>query len=155
MRPATVFDRQLALAPAGAKLALGQPLQLRVSLLLGCAIALVATLVLSRPAPYLSADRELARLLRAMAIIKGLLVLGGLIAVWWRFGRPIAWRVAVSYALGCCLLVAATTLVWQLSLVGPAAIAFHATVIALLLLALHEQRAGWIARPSRWRRSRG
>jgi hypothetical protein len=120
-----------------------EPLPGTVALRRAFLLALVATAVagawlVSRPQPALVADPELARLLRGMAAIKGLLALAALGLVWWRIGRPIATARLVGYALGTAILAAAAVMVWQLAVVAATSVVFHATLLALALTALGD-----------------
>ena len=61
---------------------------LRAALLAGCAAAIGLAAWAGNPADYLQADPALARLLRGMALLKGLIAIAAVGAVFWRFG----WR---------------------------------------------------------------
>jgi len=115
-------------------------LRWRVLVLAGCACAVAMAAWLGDPAQRLAADPELARLLRGMALIKGLLALGAVSLVTWRFGRPVAPGVAVVYVVGCWWLAAAAMLVWQLTVIPFAALGFHAAEISMLVVAWREHR---------------
>ena len=93
------------------------------------------------PAAYLEADPALAQLLRGMAVIKSLLVLGAAAAVLWRYGWPISAAAAIAYGGGMCVLAAATMLIWQLTWIAPAALAFHGALIGMLYLGWRETRS--------------
>lgn len=110
----------------------------RTLLLLGTALALVAAAALGDPRPMIAADPDLARLLRGMALIKGVLVLAALGILLWRFGRPLESAHLMAYLFGAWLTSAATVLIWQLSHIVPAAIVFHAGELLLLLTAWRD-----------------
>ncbi len=130
------FGRELERAPGRS-----HPTLLRALLLAGCAACVVLAALYARPAAYLSADPELARLLRALALIKATLVLGAIGIMLWRFGYPLSGPLAGAYLAAAWAMSLATMLVWQLTLLVPAALAFHAGAIALLLLAWRDGRA--------------
>ena len=117
------------------------PMLLRVLLLAGCVACIVLAALYGRPAAYLSADPELARLLRAMALIKATLVTGAIGIMLWRFGYPLSGRMAAAYLAAAWAMSLATMLVWQLTLLVPSALVFHAGAIALLLVAWRDGRA--------------
>ena len=136
VNPASAFARRVP-AARGAL----QPALHRSALLLGCVavLALVATLVPSAAAAF--PDPDLARLLRGMALIKGGIALAAIGAVLWRFGWPIGRGCAAAYMLGCWVLAGASLLVWQLTLIPLAAIAFHGFELGLLFVAWRDHRA--------------
>lgn len=110
----------------------------RTLLLLGTALALTVAAALGDPRPMLAADPDLARLLRGMALIKGVLVLAAVGVLWWRFRQPLAAGHGTAYLVGAWLAAGATMLIWQLSLIVPAALAFHAGELLLLLTAWRD-----------------
>lgn len=111
----------------------------RRALLVGLVLVAVALAwSLARPQPALVADPALARLLRGMAVLKAVIAVVALALAWWRAGRPIApWRLC-GYALGSAVLAAAAVIVWQLAVVAATSVVFHATLVALALLALGD-----------------
>jgi hypothetical protein len=134
--PASVFVQHVR----GARGAL-RPAAHRSALLIGCtaAVALVAWFVPSGIATF--PDPDLARLLRGMALIKGCIALAAVAAVLWRFGWPIQRGLAAAYMLGCWVLAGASMMVWQLALIGAAAIGFHVFELGLLFVAWRDHRA--------------
>jgi hypothetical protein len=94
------------------------------------------------PAELQAADPELAWLLRGMAAIKAVLVAGALCALWWRFRWEIPGGLATGYLAGAWLITGATVMIWQLTAIGAAAVAFHMGEITLLLLAWRDHRQG-------------
>jgi hypothetical protein len=110
-------------------------------LVAGTAIALGGALAIAVPHPHRLVDPELARLLRGMAALKGLLVLGALAALVWRFSHPLPRGLAIAYLLGLWCMAAATGFVWQLAVVPAAAIVFHGGEIALLVTAFRDRRS--------------
>ena len=111
------------------------PARLRAVLLTGCALAAAIALSQGSPEAYFRADHELARLLRGMSLIKASLVICALGVLWWRCGHPIGPGKAVAYGCGAVLMAGATALIWQLTLIVPAAVAFHVGGFMLLLTA--------------------
>jgi hypothetical protein len=103
---------------------------------LGCVGALAVAAWLGDPSGYLKADPALARLLRGMALIKGMIAIAAVGAVFWRLAWPVSRPVATTYLLSSWALAGSTALIWQLSYIVPAALLFHAAALSLLL-------AGW------------
>lgn len=104
--------------------------------------AMAAALWLGRPQPALVADLELARVLRGMAVLKASIATAVVAALWWRAARPIPARRFALAALGAAVLAAAAVLVWQLAVVLPTSLAFHATLLLLGFLALGDDALG-------------
>lgn len=111
----------------------------RAGLIIGCAAALGAAAWVGHPAAYLEDDPTLARLLRGMALIKALVVVGALSAVLWRLGWSISARMAAGYAIATSLLAGSTMLIWQLSYIPLAAVLFHGTALGMLYLGWRDR----------------
>jgi hypothetical protein len=111
-----------------------------------CLAAGMAAWMLGDPAPALARDSALANLLRGMAALKALMALGVGAVVWWRLGRPIGAPLAMGYGAGVAVLCAGAVSIWQVSFIGPVAIAFHAALIALLVMALKDDAVALRAR---------
>lgn len=111
-----------------------------VLLVTGTALAIGAGALFGNPAEYLARDADLGRLLRGMALIKGLFVVLALGALSWRFKSPIGLPLALAYSAAVSLSAGASMLIWQLSAIGSAAVLFHTGEIALLLLAWRDRR---------------
>ena len=118
------------------------PTLLRTSLMVGCALAAAIAVSYGSPDAYIRTDRELALLLRAMAVIKASLVIAAMSALWWRFGQPIGPGAAAAYLVGAFLIAAASGLIWQLTLIAPAAFAFHVGGFTLLVVAFLDRGTG-------------
>jgi hypothetical protein len=112
----------------------------RALLFAGCALAALAGLALGDPGPRMAADPELATLLRGMAGIRVLLLLGALALLAWRLGRPVAPAFVAIYLAGAAVMAFSTALIWQLSALPLAATAFHVAEIGLLLAAWRDLR---------------
>ena len=112
--------------------------RLRCGLMVGCAISIALAGHLGDSVGF-QADPALARLLRGMALIKGVIALAVVAAVWWRVGRPVSKPVATGYLLGSWMLVGSTTLIWQLSWILLAAFLFHASALSMLLISWRER----------------
>lgn len=112
---------------------------LRGGLVLGCVLAIGVTAWLGNPGGYLHADPALARLLRAMALIKGIIAIAAAAAVFWRLAWPVSKAVAAGYLVACWAISGSTMLIWQLSYIVPAALLFHAAGLSLLLLSWRER----------------
>ncbi len=119
---------------------------LRAALLAGCAAAVGLAGRAGDPAAYLLADPALARLLRAMALIKGMLALAAAVAAWWRFGWRAGTAASTVYLAATWALAGAAMLIWQLTLIPLAAVLFHAALVGLLLAAWRDDRGTLSAR---------
>jgi hypothetical protein len=94
---------------------------------------------LGDPSGYLHADPALARLLRGMALIKGMIALAAVSAVFWRLTWSVSKPVAASYLIASWAITGSTMLIWQLSYIVPAALLFHAAALSLLLVSWRER----------------
>jgi hypothetical protein len=125
-------------------------------LVVGCATAITLAARVGNPAPYLSADVDLGRLLQGMALIKAGIVIAAIAVLWWRFRRPVPPGLAAAYLIATWLAAGASMLIWQLTAIPFAAITFHAGGFAFLVAAWLDYktspdvRAAW----SFFRRSR-
>jgi hypothetical protein len=111
---------------------------LRCGLVLGFIFAAGVAAWLGDPSDYLRVDPALARLLRGMALIKGMIAIGAAGAVYWRLAWPVRAAVAVQYLIAAWALAAASVLIWQLSFIVGAALLFHAGALSLLWTAWRE-----------------
>jgi hypothetical protein len=114
---------------------------LRAALLLGCAASVALAAWIGKPAPYPESNPELGRLLRGMALIKAGTVLASISLLWWRFKRPVPVRFAAVYLVAMWLAAGASMLIWQLTAIPFAAIAFHAGGLAFLVAAWRDGTA--------------
>ena len=112
---------------------------LRIALVLGCVMAIGIAIRLGDPSVYLHADPALARLLRAMALIKGTIAIAAVAAVFWRLAWPVTKPVAAGYLVACWAIAGSTMLIWQLSYIVPAALLFHSAALSLLLVSWRER----------------
>ncbi len=135
-------SRGQARAPAGGQEA-GQT-GLRALLLTGSALLLAAPIAFVEPAAGWADDPELFRLLRGMAVLKGMLAALAFAAVWWRLGRTIGARLTAIYVGSVCVMALATGLIWQLTALPVASGLFHCATIALLVAAWRD-----VERPNR------
>ncbi len=81
----------------------------------------------------------MARLLRGMALIKGMIALGAVSAVYWRLAWPVGRLVAATYVITALVLVGSTTLIWQLSYIALAAVLFHVAALTMLIVGWRER----------------
>ena len=114
---------------------------LRALLLLGCVAVASAAALASEAAAIVRADPELSYLLRGMAAIKACLCAAAVGVLFWRFGHGLSQRSAAAYLIGAWLMTGATMLVWQLSLISLAAMAFHVGEFTLLFTAWRDRAA--------------
>ena len=131
-----------ARTPAGGRAA-GRT-RLRALLLTGSALLLAAPLAFVEPAAGWADDPELFRLLRGMAVLKGVLAALAFAAVWWRLGRTLSARLTAIYVGSVCIMALATGLIWQLTALPAASALFHCATIALLVAAWRD-----VERPNR------
>jgi len=118
---------------------LSRTAQLRTGLLLGCCLAFGLAGYFGEPSAYLLADPTLARLLRGMALIKGLIAIAAVTAVYWRLVWPLSGSVAAIYVVSSWALVGSSMLIWQLSSIAIAAVIFHAAVLSMLVVGWREK----------------
>ncbi len=118
-----------------------RPALLRGLLLASCAVVAAGAAQLGAPADAVETDPELARLLRAMAVLKAAMVVAALGLLTWRLAWPVAPGVAVAYLAGAATCVAASVAIAQLAHLAAAAVAFHAGGAALLIAAFLDRPA--------------
>jgi hypothetical protein len=117
------------------------PTMLRALLLSGCVLAAAIAVGYGFHQDGVRVDRDLAFLLRGMALIKASLVLATVGVLWWRLGHAIDRGAAAGYLAGAFLMSAASGLIWQLTLIGLAALAFHVGGFMVLLIAYFDRDA--------------
>jgi hypothetical protein len=119
---------------------------LAVAVLLAVAVAHLAADDAASAAA--AADPELARLLRAMALIKASMAA----AAAWLADRllrcPLGPGLAAALVAAVALMAAAPVLMWHVAHVGAGALLFHAGMIALLVLGWRPAET-WLAQRSR------
>lgn len=76
-----------------------------------------------------------------MALIKTGTALAAISLLWWRFKRPVSVRFASVYLVAMWLAAGASMLIWQLTAIPFAAIAFHAGGLAFLVVAWRDGTA--------------
>ena len=110
----------------------------RVLLVLGFAAGLGLVALGTAPAAG-EADPDLMRLLRFMALLKGVFALVALAACYWRLACPAnAWREAV-YVAGPGLMAAGAACLWQMQAAGASAAILHIGMFALLAAGLTDE----------------
>ena len=110
----------------------------RLLLLTGAVLLAAVTLTLFEPAAYWADDPELFRLLRGMGVLKALMAVSALAAVWWRLGRTITARLNTSYIVGVWAMALATALIWELTGVLAASALFHLATFVVLITAWRD-----------------
>ena len=80
------------------------------------------------------AGADFARLLRAMAMIKAVLALGAITAVFWRLGTAISLPWFGAYAAACTAMAAGPGLIWAMAHVGLGAVLLHGGLLVACLL---------------------
>ena len=115
--------------------ALATPAGRRCMLVLAVTAAIAAAALLGRPNPAIAADPELAFVLRGMGLSKLAVATLAIALVWWRAGEPAQGGRFLAYLACAALLAAAATLVLKLAVVAATSVVFHATLLALGLMA--------------------
>ena len=111
----------------------------RAILVAGCVAAAWAAAAFGDPRAYQAADPGGAALLRGVAWFHAAIIALGLILLWLRLRYRLSAPWIAGY-FGCTwLVVAANMLIWQLTEIVPAAIAFYAGQAFLLILAWHDR----------------
>ena len=121
---------------------------LRAALLVGCATTVAMAAWGGNPAPYLNSDPGLGRLLRGMAVIKAGIVLAAIRLLWWRFKHPVPAPMAACGLIASWSAAAASMLIWQLTAIPLAAIAFHVSGLAFAVTAWLDCRTSTEVRPA-------
>ncbi len=98
-----------------------------------------------------AAGADLARLLKAMAVIKLAFVLPAALAVIWRLSLPVSVGRLVAYAAATAAMTISIGLIWHLAHVGLGALLMHAGLISTLILLFTDkdvvvQLSGMLAR---------
>jgi hypothetical protein len=119
----------------------------RAMIAIGCVVAAAAAFAIGSPDRQLAADPDLARLLRAMGLIKGALVLAGVWVIAMRFRWPVTALAAAGYMTAAWSAAFAAGLIWQLSFIPQAALLFHVAAIAAVVIAWRDGAR------TRWQRS--
>lgn len=108
-------------------------------LVAGCAAAAAAVGVAAAArGDATAADAELARLLRAMAAIKGVMLVAGVGALAWRLARPTPPGLAAAYLVGGWVAAGAVAAMWSLLALGAVAVVLHGTAAVVALLAWRD-----------------
>lgn len=107
-----------------------------------CRVAGLAAAALADPAAVAGVEHEpeLVLLLRGMAVLEAGLALTAVALAYWRSRRPVSTRAGAGVVVGVSSPVAASALIWFLSFIAAAAIAFHVGALGLLVLAWREGR---------------
>ena len=146
---------------------LGAAGRLRCLLVVGALLAAGAAYVVGDPTAYLQADPKLGVLLRGMAVIKAMVSLAAMSALWWRFGRPIppataavylvaTWMTALTRARALdvtSVLVASAAVTWLLQLVAGTVTPVTST-IGLVLIAAGAGLVIWAGVTRAWQPAR-
>jgi hypothetical protein len=158
MRHAHVAAARFTRAPNATTLS---PPLAHILFLLALAAGLVAGFTLPDPAStaraIASAGPELTRLLRFMAAIKSLLVIGAASVILWRLKAPVSAGRFIAYASISALMAAGIGEIWQLTRIGLGAMMLHGALAAAVLLlwqdrVLHQQLATAVSRRAGLRR---
>ena len=121
-------DRQRWLSPRLSRITMA----LIVIGAVGLSFALVDAPVTSRAVA--NAGSDLTRLLRFMAVIKGVFALAAVGAVLWRLGSDVSLGRFATYGACCAVMAAGPGLIWSMAHVGLGALLLHGGLVALLIL---------------------
>ncbi len=124
------------LKPVRSDVSLRRAARDRFGLFAACVAAIGIGLAVGDPSSFLERDADLGRLLRGMAMIKGVLCVIAFGAAAWRFGSATAPAVALGYIACVTVMAGAATLVWELTALAFTSITFHGAWIALAWIAL-------------------
>jgi hypothetical protein len=130
---------------------LSSPLLRRLALLSACVFAAAAVHLLAGPGGVQSADPDLARLLKGMAIIKTVFLILAGSAIWWRLGSPIGSALAAGYIFSAAIAAAGAALVWSVTGLAFAPFLFDGGLLAFLIFALRDGNGPWIPALTRTR----
>ena len=129
-------------------------LRLRLAFLGACALAAVAATFFAGTSGVQSADPDLAKLLKGMAIIKTVILLAAGAAIWWRLGSPIRPGFAAGYIIFGAIGVAGAALVWNMAGLAVAPFLFDGGLLGFLILALRDDNGPWLRALTRARSRR-
>jgi hypothetical protein len=118
------------------------PAPARAVLLLTVGAALAAGFLPTGGDAAAQVGSELARLLRAMAVLKALMVAGMTAAVFWRLGAAVTSARLAGYSLACAVMAGGVGLIWQLAHVVAGALLVHGGLIAGALLLWRDPVVG-------------
>ena len=111
----------------------------RAILVAGCIAAAWAAAAAGDPPSLQASDPAVVGLLRGVAWFHAAIIALGLILLWLRLRFRLSAPWIVGY-FGCTwLVIAANALIWQLTAIVPAALAFYAGEIILLILAWNDR----------------
>jgi hypothetical protein len=127
---------------------------LRLALLGSCALAAAAAALYAGQGGAQSADPDLAKLLKGMAIIKTAILLAVGAAIWWRLGSGIRSGFAAGYIIFGAIGVAGAALVWNMAGLGLAPFLFDGGLLGFLMLALRDDNGPWLRALTRARSRR-
>ena len=129
-------------------------LRVRLAFLGACALAAVAATLYAGTGGVQSADPDLAKLLKGMAIIKTLILLAVGALIWWRLGSPIRPTFSAGYIIFGAIGVAGAALVWNMTGLGLAPFLFDGGLLGFLILALRDDNGPWLRALTRARSRR-
>ncbi len=133
---------------------LDNPFLLRMAFLAACALAAAAAVYSAGTDVAQSADPDLDKLLRGMAIIKSVILLFGGAAIWWRLGSAIRPSIAAGYIFCAAIATGGAALVWNIAHLAIAPFLFDGGLLAFLILALRDDNGPWLRSLTRARARR-
>ena len=133
---------------------LQNPFSLRMAFLGACAFAAAAATYFAGADSVQSADPDLARLLKGMAIIKTVILLAVGAAIWWRLGSAIRPSFAAGYIIFGAMGIAGAALVWSMAGLEFAPFLFDGGLLGFLIVALRDDNGPWLRALTRARSRR-
>jgi hypothetical protein len=85
------------------------------------------------------AEADLVRLMKGMAILKGVLAAAASAVIGWRLTAPASPARCAAYLASAAAMAAGVALIWRMAAPGAAAILYHAGLIAAVLLLLRDR----------------
>ncbi len=132
-----------------------RPLRLRLALLACCFLAAAGvTFFASTSGSVPNIDPDLAKLVKAMAIIKSVILLSAGAAIWWRLGSAINPALAAGYILLATACTGGAALVWNMTGLAVAPFLFDGGLLGFLILALRDDNGPWLRSLTRARSRR-
>jgi hypothetical protein len=128
--------------------------RLRLAFLGACALAAAAATLYAGTGDVQSADPDLAKLLKGMAIIKTAILLAVGASIWWRLGSGIRPAFAAGYIIFGAAGIAGAALVWNMAGLGLAPFLFDDGLLGFLILALRDDNGPWLRALTRARSRR-
>jgi hypothetical protein len=130
-------------------------LTLRVALLASCLLAAAGvTFFASAAGGTPNIDPDLAKLVKAMAVIKSVILLSAGAAIWWRLASAVNPALAAGYIVLAAACTGGAALVWNMTGLTVAPFLFDGGLLGFLILALRDDNGPWLRSLTRARSRR-